>query len=345
MMKGNMKAAVCTALETIVIREVPIPQPGPGEVLVEVKATGLCGSDVDGYTGHHPMITWPIILGHECSGVVAELGPGVEDWRVGDAVAVEPFFTCKTCPACLQGKYNLCVDLKITGHQVPGSLAEYVIAEACFLHRKPDNVSFAEAAIAEPASGSLHAVERCNIRLGDFVVIIGCGTIGSLAMQHALNKGAEVLVSEPAEFKLAVARELGVHHALNPAQEDLKEHVMALTSGIGADCVIEAVGKPETLASTVGLVKRGGTIMLIGWSGNETDPFDLTTLTLDELTVLGTLGFCWDFPVALKLMSQGKVQVAPIITHRLPLERVEEGIRMLREHQEGVWKIAITDEP
>jgi L-iditol 2-dehydrogenase len=104
------------------------------------------------------------------------------------------------------------------------------------------------------------------------------------------------------------------------------------------------VGKPETLAETVGLVKRGGTIMLIGWSGNKTDPFDLTSVTLDELTVLGTLGFCRDFPVTLKLLSQGKVTVAPIITHRLPLERVEEGIRMLQEHAEGVWKIAIVDE-
>ena len=344
MMKGKMKAAVCTDRETIVIKEVPIPQPGPGEVLVQVKATGLCGSDVDGYTGHHPMIQWPIILGHECAGVVAELGPGVDGWQAGDAVAVEPFFTCKKCPACLQGKYNLCVNLKITGHQVPGSLAEYTIAEACFLHRKPDNVSFVEAAIAEPTSGSLHAVERCGIRLGDFVVIIGCGTMGALAMQHVLNKGAEVLIADPVAFKLSVAQGLGAHHTLDPTQGDLRERVLELTDGIGADCVIEAVGKPETLAETVGLVKRGGTIMLIGWSGNETDPFDPTSVTLDELTVLGTLGFCWDFPVTLKLLSQGKVTVAPIITHRLPLERVKEGIRMLQEHAEGVWKIAITDE-
>jgi len=343
-MKAKMKAAVCKARETIVIEQVPVPKPKAGKVLVEVKATGLCGSDVDGYTGHHPMIKWPIILGHECSGVVAALGPGVTAWKVGDPVAVEPFFTCKKCPACLKAKYNLCVDLKITGHQVPGSMAEYVIAEACFLHRKPDNVPFAEAAIAEPVSGSLHAVERSNIRLGDFVVLIGCGTIGSLAMQHVLNKGAEVLVSEPLEFKLKTARQLGAHHTLNPDTEDLEKKVKQLTGGIGADCVIEAVGKPETVASTVRLVKRGGTIMLIGWTGNKTDPFDMTSVTLDELTVLGTLGFCWDFPVALKLLSQGKVKVAPIITHRLPLQRVEEGIKMLKERHKGVWKIAITDE-
>lgn len=343
-MKKKMKAAICKDRETIVIEDVPVPEPGRGEVLVEVRATGLCGSDVDGYAGHHPMIKWPIILGHECSGVVVATGPDAGDRREGDEVVVEPFFTCKECPACLREEYNLCRDLKIIGHQLPGSLAEYVLAEARFLHEKPENVPFEEAAIAEPVSGSLHAVERCNLRLGDFVVIIGCGTIGSLAMQHALNKGVEVLVADPAEFKLAVTRELGAQHALNPAKEDLDARVNELTGGIGADCVIEAVGLPETLASTVRLVRRGGTIMLIGWSGNETDPFDLTAVTLDELNVLGTLGFCWDHPVALKLMSQGKVKVAPIITHRLPLERVEEGIRMLRDHEEGVWKVVVTYE-
>ncbi|MFP4058579.1 MAG: zinc-dependent alcohol dehydrogenase [Candidatus Brocadiia bacterium] len=341
---ATMRAAVCKDRETIAIEEVPKPEPEEGQVLVEVKATGLCGSDLDGYLGRHPMITWPIILGHECSGVVAELGPGVAGWKVGDAVAVEPFFTCKKCPACLEGQYNLCKDLKITGHQVPGSLADYVIAEAGFLHPKPPNVPFAEAAIAEPTSGSLHAIERCNLRLGDFLAVIGCGTIGVLAMQHALNKGTEVLVADIDDRKLEVAGELGAHYTLNPNTHDLQARVKELTDGIGAQCVVEAVGEPETLAQTVDLVRRGGTIMLIGWSGNETDPFDLTSLTLDELTVLGTLGFCHDFPVALKLMSMGKVRIEPIISHRLPLERVEEGLRMLHERADGVWKIAITDE-
>lgn len=341
---ATMKAAVCTTRETIVIQDVPRPTPWEGQVLVRVKATGLCGSDVDGYTGHHPMIKWPIILGHECSGVIAELGRGVTDWAVGDEVAVEPFFACKLCPACQSGRYNLCAYLKITGHQVPGSLAEYVVAEACFVHRKPPNVPFEEAAIAEPVSGSLHAVERCNLRMGALVVIIGCGTIGSLAMQHALNKGAEVVVADLLDFKLEVARSLGATHTVNPSATDLKARVTELTGGIGADCVIEAVGHPDTLASTVGLVKRGGTIMLIGWSGNETDPFNLTSVTLDELAVLGTLGFCRDFPTALKLMSRGKVKVAPIISHRLPLERVEEGVRMLRDRVGRTWKIVISDE-
>ena len=337
-----MKAAVCVDREKIEIRQVPIPTPRSGEVLVKVKATGLCGSDVDGFTGHHPMIRWPIILGHEASGLIAECGPSVTRWKVGDPVAIEPFFTCKVCPACVRGQYNLCVDLKITGHQVAGTMAEYVIAEERFVHRKPDSLSFDEAAIAEPASGSLHAVERCGLRLGDFVAIIGCGTIGSLAMQHCVNKGAEVLVADPDERKLDVARSLGARHTVNPTRADLAAVVKELTGGVGADCVIEAVGIAETLGQTTRLVRRGGTIMLIGWSGQKADAFDLTSVTLDELTVRGTLGFCNDFPVALRLMSAGKIRIAPIISHRMPFTQAERGIRMLERREPGVWKIVLT---
>lgn len=341
-MKHTMKAAVLKDLETIVIEEVPVPEPKQGEVLVQVKASALCGSDVAGYTGQHSMIKWPIILGHEASGVVAKCGLGVDNWKEGDPVVIEPLFTCKKCQACLSGKYHLCVDLQFAGHQVPGSFAEYVIAESCFIHRKPENVSFEEAALTEPASSPLHAIERCGIRLGDIVVIIGCGITGLFTLQCALSKGAEVLISDPAEFKLKVAKELGAKYTLNPEKENLAEKGRDITGGIGADCVIEAVGISETLASTVSLVKRGGTIMLIGYSEKESEPFDLSTVTLAELTVLGTLAYCNDFPVALKLMSQGKVKSNPLISHRLPLERVEEGIKMMIRKDEGVLKVVIT---
>ena len=341
-MAKMMKAAVCVATERIEVREIPVPEPAPSEVLVRVKATGLCGSDVDGFTGHHPMIRPPIILGHEASGVIAATGEAVTRWKPGDEVAIEPFFTCKVCPACRSGRYNLCVDLKITGHQVPGTMAEYVLAEEGFVHLKPPNLSFEEAAIAEPASGSLHAVERCSPRLGDFVAILGCGTIGSLAMQHCLNKGAVVLVSDPDPHKLEVARGLGAQHVVDPRTSDVTAKVRELTGGIGADRVIEAVGIQETLGLTTRLARRGGTIVLIGWSGEKMDALDLTGVTLDELSVLGTLGFCNDFPVALRLMSSGKLKVAPIISHRIPFTQAERAIRMLESREPGVWKIVLT---
>lgn len=336
-----MKAAVCTQPERIEIKQVERPVPKAGQVLVQVKATGLCGSDVDGYLNRHPMIGYPIILGHEFSGVIAELGPGVEGIKEGDEVVVEPFFTCKKCDACRKGKYNLCKNLLITGHQVNGSLAEYCLAEAGFIHSKPKNVPFSEAAICEPLSGALHAVERCNLHAADIVVVIGCGTIGSFALQHAKNKAARVLAADVKDSKVALAKKLGAAWAVNRRKTNLKDTVMELTGGVGADCVIEAVGLPETLAETTSLVRRGGTIMLIGWSGNKTDAFDLTSLTLDELTVLGTLGFCWDFQRTLPLAEAGIVDLASIITHHMPLEDVEKGIKMMHAGGEDVGKIII----
>jgi L-iditol 2-dehydrogenase len=336
-----MKAAVLKDVKTIVIDEVPVPEPKRGEVLINVKTSAICGSDVKGYFGQHFLINPPVILGHEAAGVVAKCGPGVDEWKVGDPVAVEPIFTCKKCHACRSGKYHLCVSLKFAGHQVHGSFAEYFIAEAGFVHRKPDNVSFEEAALTEPAASPLHAVERCDIRLGDFVVIIGSGVTGLFALQYVLQKGAEVLITDPAEFKLRITRDLGANHTLNPEKEKLAQKVMKLTGGIGADCVIEAAGKTETLSSTVSLVKRGGTIVLVGYTEKESEPYDLSTLTLAELTVLGSLAYWHDFPVVLKLMDQGKVTAKPLITHCIPLKELEEGIMMMKKREEGLIKIVV----
>jgi len=341
-MESTMKAAVLKDLETIAIEDVPVPEPKDGEVLVEVRASALCGSDLAGYTGQHSMIKWPIILGHEASGVVAKCGRGADNWSPGDPVTIEPLFTCKKCHACRTGKYHLCSSLKFAGHQMHGTFAKYVIAESGFLHRKPENVSFREAVLTEPAASPLHAIERCDIRLGDFVVIIGSGVTGLFALQYALSKGAEVLISDPEEFKLKIAGDFGANYILNPGKLDLRKRVMALTGGMGADCVVEAVGISETLASTVSLVKRGGTILLIGYSEKESEPFDLSTVTLAELTVLGMLAYFNDFPAALKLMSLGRLKAGPIITHRLPLESVEEGIKMMKRKEQGIIKIVIT---
>lgn len=336
-----MKAAVCTGIGKIEIQDVPKPVPGPGEVLVKIKSVGVCGSDVDGYRGKHPMIGYPIILGHECSGIIAEVGEGVDAARVGEAVTVEPFFICGTCPFCQEGTYNFCADLKIIGHQVAGAFAEYMLIPSAFAHFKPDNVSFDEAAILEPCSGALHAVRRCGIQSGDTVVIIGCGTMGSFATQHCRNLSAEVIVIEPVAFKRQAALELGAATALNPETDDVEAEVTRITNGKMADVVIEAVGEEDTLARTVGLVKNGGTIMLIGWTGNKTDPFDLTNTTFKELTVLGTLGFCRDFPISMKLLAERKVDIERIITHRFQLEQVQDAIEQLESGADGVWKSVV----
>lgn len=338
---ASMQAAVCYEPGNIRLEEVDKPEPGPGQAIVKVLATGVCGSDVDGYLGTHPWIGYPIILGHECSGLVDSVGDGVERFRAGDRVAVEPFFVCGECPACLEGKYNMCRDIKIIGHQVPGCFAEYVLIGERFLHDLPDGVSFEAGALTEPISGSLHAVTRCRLSIGDFVVILGCGTIGYFGLQHVLNSGARVLVSEPDERKRAAAGRLGADYVINPLEEPVLEQVMAITDRIGADCVIEAVGTPDTIRGTVALARKGGTIMLIGWTGNETDPFDTTTLTLDEMTVLGTMGFARDFPVAIDLLVRGKIDAESIVTHRFSLDRCVEALETLHEKRDGAWKVML----
>jgi len=339
-----MKAAVCTGIGQIDVRDVPKPTPKPGEVLVRIKSIGVCGSDVDGYRGQHPMIGFPIILGHECSGIIAEVGEGVDPDRIGEAVTVEPFFTCGVCPFCAEGTYNFCADLKIIGHQVPGAFAEYMPIPSKFAHFKPDNVDFEEAAILEPCSGALHAVRRCKIQSGDTVVIIGCGTMGSFATQHCRNLGAEIVVIEPIAFKREAALELGADVVIDPETEDAGERVGEITNGKMADVVIEAVGEQETLEQTVSLVKNGGTIMLIGWTGNDNDPFDLTNTTFKELTVLGTLGFCRDFPISMKLLAAGKIDIKRIITHRFTLDHVQEAIEMLGSGADNIWKAVVNIE-
>jgi len=338
---SKMRAAVCYKPGELRVEDVPKPEPARGQAVVKIKVSGVCGSDVDGYLGTHPWIDYPIILGHECSGIVESVGEGVEKFKPGDSVVVEPFFVCGRCPNCLRGRYNMCRDIIIIGHQVPGSFAEYVLMNERFLHTKPESISFEAAALAEPVSGALHAVGRCNLHIGDFVVLLGCGTIGYFAAQHVLNSGARLLVSEPDARKRGKAASMGARWTVDPARESVLDKVMELTDGVGADCVIEAVGSPDTIKQTIALGRKGGTVMLIGWTGNQTDPFDTTTLTLDEMTVLGTMGFAWDFPVTLDLLACGKIDAESIVTHRFPLERCKEALQILHEKRDGIWKAVL----
>ena len=341
---AKMRAAVCHKPRHLTIEEVDKPAPGQGQAVVKVKATGVCGSDVDGYLGRHPWIKLPIILGHECSGVVDCVGRGVRSVKPGDSVVVEPLFVCEKCPNCLKGHYNMCRQITIIGHQAPGSFAEYILMNERFLHPLPEGISFEVGALAEPISGALHGAGRCNLKIGELVVVIGCGTIGYFLTQHALNSGARVLVSEPDARKRKAALAVGAHWAVDPANESPKDKVRELTDGLGADCVMEAVGVPETIRETVGLTRKGGRILLMGWTGNQTDAFDCTNMTLDEMTVLGTMGFAWDFPVTLDLLARGKVDAGRIITHRFSLEQTQEALETLHEKRDGVWKAMIVME-
>jgi threonine dehydrogenase-like Zn-dependent dehydrogenase len=235
----------------------------------------------------------------------------------------------------------MCRDVTILGHQVDGTFAEYVKSEKRFIHPKPDDVGFAEAALAEPISGAVHGVGRCNLKIGETVVVLGCGTIGYFLAQNAANSGAKVMVVEPDREKRAAALEVGVERALDPDTDDVQQEIMDATGGMGADCVMEAVGIPETIYQTVELARKGGKILLMGWTGQDSDAFDCTNLTLDEMTVYGTMGFAFDFPVTLDMLQRDKIDAERIITHRFPLEETEQALKTLHEKADGVWKAVV----
>lgn len=342
MVQDIMNAVVCEKPMVMGLQKVPTPKPKGKEALVEIKAVGVCRSDVSGYLGKHPLVTYPNILGHECSGVVVELGPDAGGFEVGDEVIVETFFElCGKCAGCRRGQYNTCKNPKIIGHNVPGAFAEYMLANSDFLYQKPSNVSFEDAALVEPLSVAVHAVKRCGISCGETVAIIGAGAIGLLTLQVARLSGATVHVVDVIERKLALAKAMGADRVFDGSMHDPREEMMAATEGDGYDYVIEAVGSPRTLRETTDLARAGGTIMCIGFSGRDTDEICLSKITLQEMRLLGILGFCRDYPTSIKLLSREMVNVRLLITQKFPLEETEKAIQLMIEKPAEVLRAII----
>jgi threonine dehydrogenase-like Zn-dependent dehydrogenase len=342
MAKDEMDAAVCSRPMEIEVKRVPRPKPKGNEALIEIRAAAVCRSDISGYLGKHPLVTYPNILGHECSGVVAEVGPDVKGLEIGQEVAVETFFElCGRCPGCRRGQYNTCKSPKIIGHNVPGAFAEYMLANASFLHPKPSNASFEEAALVEPLSVAVHAVKRCGIGIGETVAIIGAGAIGLLTLQVSKLAGAVVSVMDVVQSKLAMAKNFGADLVVDASSRDAIAEMLDATVGEGYDYVIEAVGSPQTLRETTELARPGGTIMCIGFTGRDVDEISLGKITLQEMKLLGILGFCRDYPTSIDLISRKRVQLKPLITHTFSLKETEKAIRFVIDRPAEVIRAII----
>ena len=337
-----MKAVVCTHPRNLVVQEIERPEPGEGQILVQVKATGICGSDVHGYLGELDWISYPIIFGHEFSGVVAAVGPGVTNAQPGDEVVVDNLIPCGTCALCLAGKHHLCLNLRIIGFHTAGSYAEYCIAPiADFVYPKPANLSFAEAALTDPLSGALHATRRANLQVSEFVVIFGAGTLGLMAMQVAKAQATEVLISDVSDAKLELARSLGADHVVNARRQDVLRVVRDLTSGVGADAAFEAVGSAQTIKDAVAAIRKGGRAVFIGLSPTPYNEVNMNDVTMGEKTLLGTFGFRREYPDAMKLLSAGIVKAAPLISYRFPLVELTQAMETILSKRDEVYKVVI----
>jgi threonine dehydrogenase-like Zn-dependent dehydrogenase len=341
-----MKALVHTAPLKFEYREVPVPSFGDDEVLVRVKAVAICGSDVHGYTGTTGRRIPPIIMGHEAAGVVESTGRNVKNVTSGDRVTFDSTVYCNQCPACRQGRVNLCVNRKVLGVSTPtfhqeGAMAEYAVVPWWIIYPLPDAVSFEEAALIEPASVGLHAARLTPIDVNDVVAVVGAGQIGLFVMQGARVKGAgKIVVLDVKEERLVLSRSLGADVTINPSRSDVTGEMTRHLGRPDADAVLEAVGTEATVTLALGLTKQGGNITLIG---NITPRIQvsLQDIVLRELTIRGSCAVAGEYRAALDLLASGRIQAKPLISRVMPLSEGQEAFDALHRGEPGLIKIVL----
>lgn len=326
-----MKALVKTqkGVGFIEVRDMPEPRPGDGEVKIRIEACGICGSDI--HVRHDTFPYWPpVILGHEFTGTVIELGANCRRAKVGDRVVAEPHTrACGVCYLCRTGNISICPEKRSPGWGIHGGMTEFICYPEKLLHRIPDHMSWDQAAVVEPTANAVtDLIERSAMTAGDFVVVQGPGPIGLLTAMVARAAGARevVILGTPGDeaLRLRTARELGFRQVINIAQTNAAQAVMDLTGGLGADVVAECSGSPKGIPGTVDLVRKRGRICAIGLTGNRPVelPWDrFATRAVDVQFCMSTSYTSWDRTIS--LIQSGAVQAERVITHRVPLEKWE----------------------
>jgi 2-desacetyl-2-hydroxyethyl bacteriochlorophyllide A dehydrogenase len=299
-----MRAAMWVGPRKIEMTEEPTPRPAPGELLLQVAAVGICGSELSGYLGHNSLRVPPLVMGHEFSATVVEVGDGVTDFAVGDRVTANPMIPDRSCVMCRAGFENLCLNRTLIGAHRPGAFAEYVTAPTVACYRLPDAIDDVTGSLVEPTACALRAVELARVRPGETVAILGAGPIGLLSLRVAKAAGAsQVIISDLADHRLEIAKAWGATHAVNPAQSDVAALARKLTDGLGCDAVIDAVGLPVTRKAAVQAVRPGGRVIFIGLHEDETS-LPGNHIVRSEIEVKGA--FCYtqaNFAASIRLLA------------------------------------------
>lgn len=320
-----MKALLLTAPSKLELVDFPAPTPAADEVVVRVRACGICGSDIHGWDGstgrRHP----PLIMGHEAAGEVLATGPRVTRFRVGDRVTFDSTIYCGQCRFCRDGHVNLCENRRVVGvspveYKQHGAFAEQVAVPERILYRLPDTLPFPQAAMVEPVSIAVHAVQRTKIAAGSTAVVIGSGMIGLLVIQALRWAGAKnVIAVDLADNRLELARRLGATHTINSGKADATAEVLRLTDGLGADTAFEVVGFTPTLNLALATLKRGGACVLVGNLSPKTQDFPLQAVVTKEITITGSCASAGEYPLCLELIAKGTINVQPMIEAVVPL--------------------------
>ncbi len=353
-MQGKMKAQIFYEPENMQMKEVDIPSISIDEVLIKVKACGICGSDIAYYWGLSPLETpsgkGPLILGHELSGEVVEVGEIPKSlglFTAGDRVVAEPVQYCNTCEVCKRGMVNLCENKTVLGVSTDGGFAEYVKAKYTAVHHLPSNVSFEEGAFVEPLSNALYAIDNLNPSTGCFCVVFGPGPIGNMMVQLLKSKGAgKVVLVGTRDYRLELGKDAGADVLINTKDrnsnyyvENLKEEIKKLTEGKMADRVICATGAVEPMQMALDISGRRAIIVYFGLPG----PEDVVRLpVLDSLVMDKTIRFSWlnpfTYPATIQSIATGLVKVDKLITHRFNLDQLVNGLETIKNRQDNAMK-------
>ncbi len=317
-----MKRAVLYAPGQLVVEDAAVPDVGPGMVGIAVSHCGICGSDVHIYHGRIPARI-PQVMGHELSGRIAQIGPGVTGLAIGDRVVVDPSVQCGSCSFCRQASPNLCPEI----HWPVGGFAEYTVASADKVYVIPDCLDLDTAALAEPASCCLRAIDLAGIKSGESVLIVGGGAIGLIVARLAVISGAGlVMLSEPVKERRDVARQLGVDVTIDSINESLRDVVSSCTDGLGVDVAIEAVGNAHTVRDSIEAPRRGGRVVVMGVAPTdltiEISPYDIYAR---ELSIRGSNLNPYTFERTVRLLP--RLGLEPVITRHVEIEEVEDAIR------------------
>lgn len=341
-----MRAAVLYGPHNLRFEEVPDPSPRPDEAVVRVSVNGICGSDIhffdQGKLGPF-VVDRPYIPGHEASGVIAEEACDGSGPKQGTRVTIEPGIPCRRCMLCKSGRYNLCRDVVfMSAPPVNGTFAELAAVATDFLHPLPDRVSDEAGAFVEPISVAMQACNRARLRAGQSVTILGAGSIGLLTMLVARAFGAsEVYVADVLDSRLSVASSLGASAIINSKNDDLRAEIDRLTKGNGAETVFDTSGSSAACAAAPLLAARGGKVVLVGWPERGEFPWPVEVAIEKELDVVGVNRYCNTYPRAIALLQAGLVDVAPLVTHRFPFEKVCDAFSFTLSNRASTIKVMV----
>ncbi len=342
------QTAYLDAIRTINIRESEMPLVGDDDVLVRISHVTICGSDAHffedpSFGGMIKNPKLPIVLGHECGGIIEKVGKNVVNLKIGDKVAIEPGAGCGVCSYCLEGHYNLCrkMDFMAAPPFTRWALSRYVSHPAKMVFPLPDNLDTIEGALMEPLCVGMHAVKRSGASLGMKAVVLGTGCIGLMSIASLKAMGVQdIIVVDLHDLRLEFAKKMGATTLINAGKENVVERVLSLTDGLGANIVVEAAGNSKTASMTVDLVRPGGKIVMVGNVHGET-PFRFMAANDKEADVISVFRYVNMYPTAIKAVSDGLINVKDMITKTFPFEKTQEAFLCASDERDKVMKIAI----